>query len=384
MWVRGYVTHPEGTSVIINGYNILGMTGILRANIADDDTVTYDILYANANDGGGNWIRLIKWEEDGWTSGTELVVQSQDTYSAEYGQNLREYEWIDDILTGGVVDETKALNRVRGYFYGDISFKDFDTFKNNLTTTINGYYYNWNSGGWINDNISEFVTIYDAENYDNRINDPWPWDTDIEEYWSNWGVAHKIDQDPELFLTDTFNGKLMKTWLAENDMSSIDFNNVGVMLWASDNSLYGLYSQGWWGGGGDNNTKVLKLLDSNGDVDLAVVNLDHGNEVPTKIKIVGDYLYYRFAIMDANGWETGTHKLARINLVTQVQENLTDIDSLSNMEILSYDVNEDNATMYFSGLDYASNEVIFGKIDIATGTFTQIEANATFNTIRVF
>ena len=117
---------------------------------------------------------------------------------------------------------------------------------------------------------------------------------------------------------------------------------------------------------------------------LAVVDLEHGDEVPTKIKISGDYLYYRYAIMDANGWETGTHKLARINLVTEAQEDLTEIEGLSSMEILSYDVDEDNTIMYFSGLDYATNRVIFGKIDIEAGTFTEIDADSTFNTIRVF
>ena len=200
MWVRGYVTHPDGNAIIINGYNILGMYGILRANIAEDDTVTYDILYANANQGGGNWIHLIKWENDGWSSGTEFVLQREDQYSSTYGQNLPVYEWIPDILTNDVVDETKALNRVRGYFYGDISFKDFNSFKNNLTKTINGYYYNWNSGSWIDGSssgINEFLTIYDDTTNYNKTNDPWPSNTSMLDYWNNWGVAHKIQQDPE-------------------------------------------------------------------------------------------------------------------------------------------------------------------------------------------
>ncbi|MDY6933235.1 MAG: hypothetical protein SVZ03_03320 [Spirochaetota bacterium] len=384
MWVRGYVTHPNGNAVIINGYNILGMSGILRANISDDDVVTYDILYANGNQGGGSWIHLIKWNNDNWTSGTELIVQYDDDYSSTYGQYYPVYDWIPDILTSDVVDEQKAINRVRGYFYGDVSFNDFNAFKNNLTKTVSGDIWNYDTDDWESGSFSEFFSIYNSEDWGDMKNSRYAPSDNPKQYWDNWGVAHKIEQDAETFLIETFDGSLMKTWLAENDMSSLDFNNVGAMLWASDGSLYGLYSQCWWGGGGDNNTKVLKLLDENGDISLAVVELNHGNEVPTKIKIVGDYLYYRYAVMDANGWETGTHELARINLLSEAQEDLTNIEGLDNMEILSYDIDDDNTTMYFSGLDYASNKVIFGKINISEGTFTEIEAEATFNTIRVF
>jgi hypothetical protein len=40
--------------------------------------------------------------------------------------------------------------------------------------------------------------------------------------------------------------------------------------------------------------------------------------------------------------------------------------------------------MYISALDYGTNAVIFGKINLATKKFTQIPADASYGTVRTF
>lgn len=164
----------------------------------------------------------------------------------------------------------------------------------------------------------------------------------------------------------------------------ISFENVGEMIWAPDGSLYGLYDNYWWGGA-NSGTKVLRLLDPAGDVDFEVIPLNHGGAIPSKIKYIDGYLYYRYSVMDG-GNETGYHKLARLNIITEVEEEVLADSYLASrdLEILSYDASTDNSILYFSALDYQTNSVIMGKIDLATKAFSEIPASTLYNMVRTF
>ena len=159
------------------------------------------------------------------------------------------------------------------------------------------------------------------------------------------------------------------------------------MFYSTNNELYGICDSGWWDYyGTTSNTMVVKLLDANGDMDIEVITFNHKEEFPTQIKVVGDWVYYRYAVLDSYGQETGMHRLARVNLQSRVEEEIftDDIFSTLGFEVLGYDVSKDNSILYFSALDYSTNSVIVGKIDLSTKAYTAMDADTAFDVIRAF
>jgi hypothetical protein len=161
------------------------------------------------------------------------------------------------------------------------------------------------------------------------------------------------------------------------------YDNVGKMVWLSDGSLYGLYDGSWWGG--SNATGAVQLLDSSGAVTNRSVALTHSTDYPSKMKIIGDWIYYRYAILDA-GQETGKHKLARFNVRTK---NIGDPDDellgagVPEAEILAYDVADDNSLLYFVAYELATNSVFGGRVDLATKAFMRFDMATKLNSIRI-
>ena len=129
----------------------------------------------------------------------------------------------------------------------------------------------------------------------------------------------------------------------------------------------------------------MKLLDSEGNNSLEVVPIIHVSEKISKMKIVDNYLYYRYSIMNGS-METGYHKLARFNLSTGIEEELITDSYLANrnIELQTYDISSDGTTMYISALDYNTNAIIFGKVDLISKIFTEIESDSRFDIIRSF
>ena len=328
-WIRGYTTSPNGDFLVINGQNIRGMNGIIKVSNLDyalpETAPAYQLMYGDANN--GNWIRLYKYYADSWVNNTELIDQKADL----------SFEWRDDVKTAGVVDINKIYTKIQPFFY-------------NEPAVISGK--------------EVFVTgLLDG--------------TDSGRSLRSW-----ITDYPEDFLRTYFTGDLFKDWLSDNNMTDLYFSNIGTMLWASDGSLYGLYDSGWWGmdSGG---TKIVKLLDSNGDRDLSVVDLDHGDEEPSMIKIEGDYLYYRYAVLDSYGEESGLHQLSRLNITTGHEIEILPTELNDSIEIVSYDVSSSNEQVYFVGANPQTNEIINGKIDISAGTWSKIDTTLRFGNIRV-
>lgn len=331
MWVRGYTTTPAGNALILNGYNIQGKSGIMRANITSPSTATYDLLYQS----GMNYYNF------------NLVEYSLSTMPTTIIDGSITNMWDPSVMNGVNLDKTKLLAVIAPLYLGTVTISDAN-FQALLALNLND-----NSGSY-------------------------PWAPTYS------GLVYSISLNPQAFLRYYFTGTLMCDFMTANSMSYFDLTNVGSMIWAKDGSLYGLYDNTWYGGS-TAGTFVLKLLDNSGNTALGIVSLAHGKDKPTKIKFNGDYLYYRYAVM-SGGQETGYHKLARLNIAAKTEEDLmTDPYFASrNLEVHSYDVSSDGLSVYFSALDYNTNANIFGKIDMGTKAFTSIPADTIYNTVRTF
>lgn len=332
IWVNGFEASSTGSSVIINGDNIRGMSGIMKADISQGSDPVINLLYGNSNVG---WIQLYKNSTDSWTSSTALI---------EYNSSTLTYSWLSEVTDGsGNPDINKVKNRIQGYYAGDII---------TLTDTITG-----NTDLNIASDESGGVSL------------------------GQW-----IRNDGEAFLNTTFTGDLMSEWLTANGLTDFYLGNIASMFYDDSDNLYGYYGSGYYMGMDSSGDKIVKLLDSNGERDLQVIEGNHGDEKPSKAKFVGDYMYYRYAVM-SGGYETGMHKLARLNYKTGVEDEIL-VDSFfsgKQLEILSYDVDDNNTMLYFSALNAMTNEVIFGKINLNSSmSYSAIDYGSAFSNITVF
>ncbi len=330
-WIRGFTTSPTGDYIVINGSNIRGMNGIIKVSDLDnDDQQSYDLMYSESN-GTGDWIHLYKYYNDSWENNTELIDQISQTWEAAA------YEWRDDVKTGGVVDINKIYTKIQPYFY------DTPSVKSGMESFVTGALSNSDGGHalylWITNYAEEFLRTY-------------------------------------------FDGKLFKDWLDENGLNDLYFGNIGTMLWSTDGALYGLYDSGYWGSE-STGTKIVKLLDDSGNRDLQVIDLAHGAQYPSLIKIEDDCLYYRYAVLDSYGEESGKHQLARLNFATNVEIEILPADLGNTIEVVSYDTSSSNDEVYFVGANAQTNEIINGKIDIASGTWSKIDTTLRFGSIKV-
>ena len=338
-WVRGYSMSPQGNAVVINGNNVRGMNGIIRVNLNGAEVVSHELLYSNTVD--GSWIRLVHRSNEQWVTGTELLVTDESGST----------NWKTETLTSGQPDAVKITARVKPYFIGDF------TIKSDKTAFV----------------LSGDLNVVDSSST-----------IDNTRTLKDWIVNH-----PEDFLRNYFDGNLMKDWLVQNGLPNFNVDAIGSLIWGIDGCLYGLYNPQWWGPGQSSDMKTVKLLKPDGSRDLKIVSLTHAANKPSQIKIKGEYLYYRYAILDNFNQETGTHRLAR-RIYTSTNgfpdEELIQDPALSGkmLEILNYDVSEDNQVLYFSALDYASNAVIVGKIDLFTKAYTPVQSATPYGIIRVY
>jgi len=353
-WVRGYVTDPEGNYIIMNGNGIRGMNGMIKATIIDASTVDYKLLFPNTNSiSGASWINLIKYYSDTWTSPTAVIKQTNNAYSSTY-------EWIPEVLTDDVFDPAKFSARVSSYFYSEIG----EALAFSQPTW-------WNAG--------DLNAAIDEGNLSVAVGE-----TTVN---GSTTLGNLIATDPDNLLRELYpdlDTPLFKDWLSlpVNVLaSSINFENIGTMVWATD-GLYGLYSNSWWGYGGTSESKVIKLLDMTGNPALAVIEFEHSGDLPTQFKINGDYLYYRYSLKDAFDQENGKHRIARKNFVNGTQEEL--LTALSkDIQINNFDISSDDLTLYFTGLDKSLDEVVGGRIDLTTNTYIPMLSTIELSQIRV-
>lgn len=347
-WVRGYTTDPSGNYLIMNGYNIRGMNGIIKATIIDATNVEYQLLYPNSY-GMSVWIGLTRYYGDGWTSPTAVIKQTTQGWPTSYA-------WLDEVKTSGAFDGAKFTARVASYFKpGETLALTLPAWWPSDPDTAIG-----TSGNTITVGVAPNTVSVDG----------------------SMTLGSLIQSYPEAVLRELYPAnKLFTDWLAENPgFESINFDNIGAMAWASD-GLYGLYSSAWWGSS-SSDAKLVKLVDRNGDPDLRVVQLGHSTEYPSQIKIQGDYIYYRYAILDGANQETGKHRIARQDFVGGAQEELL-APLGKDIEINNYDISGDDSILYFTGYDIATNAVVGGRIELDTGTYIPMESAVELSQIRV-
>ncbi len=340
-WIRGYNTAPTGSALIINGYNVRGMSGIIKATVSSGSNPEIDLLYSTNS---SSWVSLAMDTDYTWDNPTSLMnytyTYNQATYSYDYT-----FSWDNDVLSDSNVVEDKILQRIQPYYIGAVTLKSEPS-----------------ASGW---------------------------DLDASPIASDGGftfstVGEWIKDQPEDFLKTCFTGTMMKDWLANNNLSYFSFDYIQNMIYDTAGNLYGVYFD--YSGTGN---KIVKLLNSAGDRNLSIISSAHGEDKPSMIKFIGNYMYYRYSVMDASGYETGYNKLARLDITSSSDNNDEEIltDSFftgKNLQILTYDVADDNSVMYFSALDYFTNEVIFGKVDLTTMTYSDVDYSSTFSEITVF
>ena len=336
-WLRSYMPNTTGTALIMNGYNINGMSGIIRANLPTSGSPTCELLYPQNL--SSTWVNLQQNGDS--TNGNAIMSYNNSTYL-----------WDPSVLTNSNLDKEKLLARVASYFYSTPTITD-----------------------------SNFATLASSDLNDSTT---YTLTTDSKGTTTTYsGLGGCVCWNGEAFLRTYFSGKLMKDWLAEKNMTNFYVDYIANLVWGTDGSLYGVYNPSCYMS--TDTARVVKLLDSAGNKALDVIALKNGSCKPSKIKIVGGYLYYRYAVMNG-ATESGYHKLARFNFASSTEEELFTDSSLSgkHVELYSYDISSDNTTMYISALDYATNDVIFGKIDLTSKKFTQIPADASYGTVRTF
>lgn len=352
-WVRGYTTEPNGNYIIMNGNNIRGMNGIIKANVRSPTLVDYELLYPNANSQVGSWVYLVKGYSDSWTSPTAVIKLANPNYPYTFS-------WLEEVNTNSAFDEAKFKSRVARYFVSGASLT-----RDPATNS-------WFVPGNLNvKTLTDVVLLGTNTVLPNTV------------LAGTMSLGEIIQNYPESLLKTLYpSATLFKDWLASHpELSSINFDMVGAMTWASD-GLYALYSNAWWGGGNTDQAKVIKLMDRFENPDLKMLDLNGGTGNPSMIKIVGDYIYFRHAILDGASQETGMHKLSRKNLTTGVETSLLPL-GIPNIEITNYDVSTDNSLLYFVGFDSSTNKVFGGRVDIASGTWKQMDSATKLSKIRI-
>jgi len=340
-WVRGYTPDPAGRFLVLNGNGInkklvgsdQGLSGIVKATFdtIDPKKFSFSTVYPSSN----GWVRYYMDKNDTWQSGTEILDYDGSNSAAPWS-------WHADVVDGtGIPVPAKIIDKIKNA-YAD--------------TPV------WN-------------------------NTPLPTSTALNNPWSSYSrlgdaIFSYSSSGPNPFVGNYFTGTTFNDWLDAQGLSSLDMNCIGSMLWLSDSCLYGLYDTNWWGST-SSDTSIVKLLNSSGERDLKVVKLQKGNQKPTQIKAIGNKFFYRYALANEFGSESGTHQLAWTDPVTNAQAVAILPSSVPEIEVLSYDVTSDAKELYFVGFVPETNSILSGKVDLTTGTFTPSETAANLTKIRV-
>jgi len=101
-WVRGYTPNKSGDALILNGYNINGMSGIIQAKLQATGTPTYDLLYSSGTN--MSYIQLAQCYNIGYSYSCPTALITQDSSYI--------WKWDDSVLTGGSLDKAKLLAKV--------------------------------------------------------------------------------------------------------------------------------------------------------------------------------------------------------------------------------------------------------------------------------
>lgn len=326
-WIRGYAT--SGSSVVINGYNIMGTNGIVKidSELVDGNLkFTSYPLYSNDT---SNWFdpTYNEWY-DSWANKTYHTGLFTYTYNSEYGSYA--YSWAEDYRNGdGTLKTDEILAYISTFYVHDI-YIDFSTL----------------------DRVFSQEEIYGT----------------TYNYWTWLEANVKLASDTSVAATTFYR------WRTDNNLGWLDFSNISDMAILDDGSLWGVFNPQY---NSSQTSAVLKLLDAEGKRDLDVITTKDasGDDVrASKIQFNGYNMFYMYA-----GSEPGTHRLASLDIhgnFKDLTQNVTDIEY---MTIYDYAVTSEH--VYFSGFD--GIDTISGKIDLATLAYSEITTGITINSIEV-
>ena len=68
VWVRGFKISPDGQTVVLNGWNIRGINGILKVNIGEDNELTYESVFSEQDTSSEQWFDPVYWEWMDWNN----------------------------------------------------------------------------------------------------------------------------------------------------------------------------------------------------------------------------------------------------------------------------------------------------------------------------
>ncbi|MFP4385544.1 MAG: hypothetical protein ACLFSE_15980, partial [Spirochaetia bacterium] len=213
-----------------------------------------------------------------------------------------------------------------------------------------------------------------------------------EEVWNAPSSGYSIS-DPWHFLKEhvveaadiTVPATTFKDFRDENNLGWLDFQNIGNMFFDQQGQLWGVLAGGWWGGAGD--PKPIRLLNSEGNRDLDVVDAFSGSDYkPAGFLMKSNHLYFRDAQVDIDGYEIGYHKILRYDITdprTIMDDCLQNVPNNGFMEILDFSVDSTNSFLYFTAV--SGIDLVIGKVDMVNGfAYTPFDSNLWLSNIEVY
>lgn len=470
VWVRGYTIGSDGDSVFMNGNNIRGINGIMKAEFRPGGEINYAALFDSQSESFSpeyhEWYS--DWENTTHRRGFFDRVNRWDSYVLMTDGSQFEYVRFDDAIRRNAIDDVHSTASLGGnlelrYTYEDLGFAtsasdptpldgvtiqhpshviDVDSVEGvtrpggdiDVDQVIFGYinrnwsngqeqrtfvrmsdrvrdelirnvlvgggsneYFTWNSH-WIDEGgelnyaaLNNYVAGFFVSDVEIQFegqsgNAGWDAFRAAEPYARSFMYGPSYDTE-HLLKTYFYergtisNAKTMRQFQEENDLQWLRFEDIGTMFYDSLGNLWGVTGGGNWGGGRP--VRPIRLLDSEGNRALAVLDaLADDTYTPVGFAVDGDYLYFRDAVMDQDGFETGFHRLFRLDITrlnAQPEEVLTGMGS-SRIEIVDFSIG--GGYLYFTAVD--GIQLVGGKVNLTTLQFTPFDSEYVIHNIAVY
>lgn len=480
IWVRGYKVSPAGATqqnVILNGYGIRGINGLLRANVVNDSTITYDPLFDSSSN-NGNWFNpeynewFSDWEVKTYYNGFFDRFNVNDIYLVMTDKSdffyLRLYDlmdwqgsratihvaknptandwnaqgWIEKTIANGVFgfassttdktaligstvvsnvmdlynevkSNTKALTFVRRWNNGAETTTKFDVSASLINTLLtnkgNADYstmYQWNTHWFKNQDRAQgldatAILAYAGKYFMDDVFFKFGANAagtvsfaafEAQGYYRYSEVFGPSDVNSPTFFLDNYFVKsdgvtkalTFHKFKTQNALEWLNFQNVSSLFYDGSNACWAIIGGNSNWSGGSSTARPVKILDASGKKTLEFITALNGSTYnPVSYLLSGNRMFFRDGLKDADGYESGYHKLYMLDVTTPA---MTPVDVLANvaengkLEIASFSVAGD--IMYFTGV--RGTGVIGGKIDLATLGYTPMSSDYMLRDIQVY
>ncbi len=496
-WVRGYKVSPANASpqnVILNGYNIRGINGLLRANVVSDQKLTYEPLFDSSTD----WFQVdynewfSEWENKTYVNGYFDCYSSYNTYLAmsdgtttyymgvsDFNWKLQESKWQelvslsvlkeplenDWVKRGSTSRNLMPIESADKFAFVSTDSTDtstvllLDTVKTTLADiqdpayTLKTYYDNltdeqkkkikvvyirdtWNNGTstrvlenapyqllpifaetdpakfssnaysvnkyWLNDDgtpkTAEFLSY--AEKYfidpvQFKYSTYAPGDESLKAFFDKKVFIESElkktsgGNDPDYFLNTYFvkadgtPGLTFRKYKEDNNINWLNFQNVSALHYDNTGACWAIIGGNMWGGS-SSIMRPIKILKPDGSKTLEIIPaLNNSDYNPVSFLIEGNTLFFRDGLLDSDSFETGYHKLYKLDLTSPAAvpvDLLANVAENGKLEIISFSV--EGNILYFTGVK--GSGVIGGRIDIDTLAFTPLSETYLLRDIEIY